>query len=131
MKGQAFLSLVILIGAIVALVGITLAVIVSSFIETGYGYRASVTAQSVANSGAEDAVLHLDRGDIASFPDSYTLTVGSNTASVAIAQNSPSTGYYTIVSSSTVSQRTSKITVVAAVNASTTQVSVVSWQTTQ
>lgn len=130
MKGQAFLSLVILIGAIVALVGITLAVIVTSYIDTGYGYRSAVIAQSVANSGAEDAVLHLDRGDITTFPDSYTLPVGSNTASVAISQSSTST-YYTIISSSTVSERTSKVTVVATVNASTTQVGVVSWQISQ
>lgn len=126
MKGQAFLSLVFLIGTIVALIGITLAFFANSFIDTGYGYQASTQAEAIATSGAEDALLQLNRSG-SSAPTSYTLPVGSSTATVTITQGSPSTGYVTILSTATVSSRIRKINVVAALNASTSQVSVVSW----
>lgn len=129
-RGQAFLSLVILIGAIALVVAATLAFIAASFVDTGYGYQASAQAGAVANSGAEDGLLHLNRGDL-SYPASYDLPVASNTAAVTITKDSPSTGYYTILSTATVSFRTRKVSVVAQYNASTSQIVVTSWQNTQ
>ncbi len=126
MKGQAFLALIFLIGTIVALIGITLAFLANSFIDTGYGYQASTQAEAVATSGAEDALLQLNRSGSGA-PSSYSVPVGSSTASVTITQGSPSAGLVTILSTATVSSRTRKINVVAALNASTTKVSVVSW----
>jgi hypothetical protein len=126
MKGQAFLSLIFLIGAIVALAGITLAFFANSFVDTGYGYQASTQAEAIATSGAEDGLLQLNRyGSTA--PASYTLPVGSSTATVTITQGSPSAGYATILSIATITSHTKKIDVVATVNASTSKVSVVSW----
>ncbi len=128
--GQAFLSLVILIGVIVVLIGVTLAFLATSFVDTGYGYQASVQAEAVATSGAQDGLLRLDRGDL-TYPASYNLSVGSNTAAVTITKDSPSAGYFTVLSTATVSNRTRKVSVVAAYNASTSQIAVTSWQNTQ
>jgi len=136
-KGQAFLALVFMIGAIVALVGVTLAIFASSFVDTGYGYQAAAQAQSVATAGAEDALLQLNRN--ANFPcgtvdaSGYTVPVGSSTASVMVTQGAcPATnGTATIISSSTVSNRTSKLSVVVSINASTSQVSILSWTPTE
>jgi hypothetical protein len=131
-KGQAFLALVFIIGAIVILTGVTLALFASAFVDSGYGYQASAQAQAVATAGVEDALLQLNRN--ADFPCStadasgYTIPVGSSTATVTVSQSCPTTsGYATILSVAIVSGRTSKLSVVASVNASTSQVGVVSW----
>jgi uncharacterized protein (UPF0333 family) len=126
-KGQAFLALVFLIGAIVAIVGVLIAFFANSSIDTGYGLSAAAAAEAVASSGAQDAMLQLDRN--ASFASSgYTIPVGSSTASVMVDQNTPSTGYVTIISAATVSSHTKKIQVILYVNPSTTQMTTVSSQ---
>lgn len=131
MKGQAFLALVFLIGTIVVLIGVTLAFLANSFVDTGYGYQDLIQAQSLATSGAEDALLQLDRSGTSWNPGTYTLFVGSSTASVTVTQNSPSTNYYTIISAATVSNHVGKVDVVAYVASSTSQVSIISWQNVQ
>lgn len=129
-SGQTFLALVFLIGGIIALVGITLAFLVTSFIDSGYGFQASVRAEAIANSGIQDALLQLDRN--ASFSNSgYLLPVGSSTATVSVTQNSPSTGLVTILSAATVSGRVKKINVILSENSTTDQFSPISWQETQ
>lgn len=130
-RGQTFLALVFLIGGMVALIGLTLAFLANSFIDTGYGYRASVRAEAVAFSGAQDALLRLDRLPVASIAGASNITVGSDTAAVTITQNVPAAGFVTILSSAAVSGYTKKISVVGAINATTGQVSVVSWQAIQ
>jgi hypothetical protein len=132
-KGQAFLSLVLLVGGAMILIGLTLAFLATSFVDTGYGYQALTQAEAIATSGVEDALLQLDRnpnfGNTTGY--SYTLPVASSTAMVTVTQSDPSAGFVTILSSATVGNRTRNVTVIAAVNASTSQVSVVSWQITQ
>jgi hypothetical protein len=130
-KGQAFLALIFLIGGIVILVGVTLAFLVNSYVDTTYGYQALVSAQAVAISGAEDALLQFNRNGSSWNPGTYSVVVGSSTATVTVTQNSPATGEDTIVSYGTVSLRTGKVSVVAAVNASTSAVNVISWQQVQ
>lgn len=130
LRGQAFLALVFLIGGIVVLIGITIAFFTNSFVDTGYGYKAQVLAEAAAASGAEDGLLQLDRNP--NFSSSgYSLAVGSSTATVTITQNSPSSGFITVLSTATVSSRTRKINVVLSLNATTGQTSIVSWQTIQ
>jgi uncharacterized protein (UPF0333 family) len=133
MKGQAFLALVFLIGTIVVLIGATLAFTANSFIDSGYGYNASIQAQAAATSGVNDALLQLDREGTAWTPTTnpYTIAVGSTTATVTVTANSPSTNYYTILSAATVASHVGKVSVVAYVVASTSQVQVVSWQNVQ
>ncbi len=124
------MALVFLVGGIVILIGATLAFLANSFIDTGYGYQALTQAEAVATSGAEDALLKIDRGVFASNA-AYSFPVGSSTASVTVTLGSPSAGYDTILSSATVANRTKAVSVVVAVNASTSQASVTSWQDVQ
>src|SRR5580658_10262785 len=89
-KGQSFLALVLLIGGIVAVIGVTIAFFSSSFVDSSYGYQASASAETAATSGAEDALLQLDR-NAAFASGGYSLVVGSTTATVSVAQGTPST----------------------------------------
>ena len=129
--GQSFLGIVILIGGIVITVGAILAFLASSLVDTTYGYKASAIAEATANAGVQDALLQLDRNSLVSFPSGYTLSTGNATATIFITQNSPSTGYITVLASSTVLSRIRKIDVVLTQNASTTAPTVVSWQEVQ
>lgn len=129
-KGQSFVSLVIMIGAIMAIVGALVAFFALSYIGTTFGTYASARADAAANSGIQDAMLHLDR-DPSWAPSPYTLTVGSSTATVTVTQSSTAPEYVTVLSSATVSSYTRKIQAVLLVNPSTTQLSVVSWQYVQ
>jgi hypothetical protein len=133
-RGQVFLGLVFLIGSIVLMVGLLIAFLSNSFVDTGYGLAASANAEAAATSGAQDALLQLDRNPSVSDPypsSGYTLLAGSSTVTVYITQDVPSAGYITVLSVSTVANRTRKINIVLAKNASTTQMSVVSWQEVQ
>ncbi len=126
-SGQSFLVLILLIGGMVAVIGVLLAFFAGALVDSSSGYQASVTAQAAAISGAQDALLQLDRN-----PDfsagGYALAVGSTTATVSVTQNAPSAYLITVSSSAIVSGRTGKINVVVAENASTSQMTIVSWQ---
>lgn len=125
-RGQAILSLILLIGGIIVLIGLALAFLATSFVNSAYGYRAAQRAEAVASSGVFDALMQLARNQ--SFSSTgYTLTVSSDTASVTVTQNSPATGQATVVSSSTVSLSTKTIRAIVSENTSTGQVFVVSW----
>jgi hypothetical protein len=128
-SGQTFLALVFFIGAIVAIVGILIAFFANSFVDTGYGLSASANAEAAATSGAQDAMLQLDRNPTVS--STYSLPVGSTTVSVAITQNAPSTGYITILSTASVANHVRKVQVVLFENASTSQLSVISQKDVQ
>lgn len=129
-RAQAFLSLVFVIGGIVAVIGVLLAFLANTFIDTGYGYQASATAEAVATSGAEDALLQLDRN--ASFSSSgYSLAVGSSTATVVVTNNAAATGAVTVLSTASVSNRTRKVQVVLSETTSTGQLTITSWQEIQ
>ena len=129
-KGQAYLALIFLIGGTVALIAVTLTFLTGTFVDTGYGYRASVQAEAVAGAGAEDALLRLNRD--ASFTSTgYSLAVGSSTATVVVSSTTPTAGYPTILSTATVNSRVKKINVVVSIGSNTGQISVVSWQSIQ
>ena len=128
-RAQAALSTVLLIGGIIVLIGMSIAFLASSFLNSSQGYRQAQRAQAVVISGVEDALIQLARNkDFAS--TGYSLTVGSSTVSVSVTQDSPATGQATIVASSSVSsyQRTARV--VVSRNASTSQTTVVSWTET-
>jgi hypothetical protein len=125
--GQSFLALVLLIGSIVVAVGLTVSTLANSFLDTGFGYEASVIAQSAATSGAEDALLRLDRN--ASFSSAgYSLTVAGANAMVSVTQNFPSSNFVTVSSTATVSGRTRTIGVIVVNNAANGQMNIASWQ---
>ncbi len=126
-RGQATLSLVFLVGGLIVLVGVSLAFLIISFISSGYGFRVSNQALSVAMAGAEDAVMQVVRDKDFSSPSGYSVPVGSWSADVTVIANSPSSGQDTITSASTISGYQRKIQVVVAVVSSTGQVDVISW----
>jgi hypothetical protein len=128
-KGQVFLALIFFIGGIIAIVGLLLAFLAASSADSGYGVAASFAAESAATAGAEDALLQLDRN--AAFASAgYSVPSGSSTATVTVT-NPSSAGQATILSVSTVSAHTKKISVVVSENAATGQVNVISWMEIQ
>ena len=127
-KGQTFLALVIFIGGIIAVAGLLIAFFAASSVDTEYGVAAEFNAEAAATAGAEDGLLQLDRNAQFSNTLGYAVSAGSSTtATVTVTQNTPSTGFATILSVATVSGHTKKINVVASENASTEQISVISW----
>ncbi len=127
-NGQAALSFVFLIGVIVLSIGVAVAFLANSFLNSGYGYQAANRAMAVASAGAEDALMRLARNKDFSSVSSYSVPVGSDSASVTVNQNSPSTGQAKIVSSATVSFQQRKFQVVVSIDSTTGQVSLISWQ---
>ncbi len=128
------MALVFLIGSIIILLGVTIALLVSSSIDTSYGYQNVQAAEGVATAGAEDALLQLDRNVCFSpSPNPYTLTVGSSTASVTVTQSNPSTctGTITVLSTATVTNRTRKVNVTVVQDPITGQLELTSWQIIQ
>lgn len=129
-SGQALLALVFLIGGIILAAGIVLALIILSFVDTSYGFKASQTAEAAAVAGAEDALLQIARNNTFA-STGYSLVSGGTTATVVATQNSPSSGYITVLSTATVGNRTRKVNVVLSTNSVTGQASVVSWNEIQ
>lgn len=131
-NGQAFLALTLFIGGIVAVVGVLIAFLALSYVDTGYGTVAALNAEAAATSGAEDGLLQLDRDTAFSNTSGYSVSTGtSTTATVTVTQNTPSSGLATILSVATVSGHTKKISVIAAENPVTGQISIVSWADVQ
>ncbi len=128
-EGQGLLTVTLLVGLIVAAIAATLAFLSGSLANNGYAYKASAQAGAAATSGAEDALLQINRN--ATFGSAgYSFAVGSSTATVTATRNSPSNGLTTILSTATVSGYTKTVQVVVSVNATTSAVSVISWQNT-
>ena len=129
-KGQVFLALTFFIGGILAVAGILIAFLALSNVNTGYGAAAAYKAEAAATAGAEDGLLQLDRNAAFSTNSSgpYSVSTASGApATVSVTPNLLSPGLVTILSTATVSGHTKKINVVVSENASTWQVSVVSW----
>ncbi len=123
-RGQVALSLIFLIGGLVIMGAVSLAFMILTFINSGYGYRASNQALSAAQAGVNDAVLLLERNK--SYAGTYALTVGSSSASVTVTQNA-SSGQATVLSTASVSRYTRKLQAVISVDPSTGQVDLLSW----
>jgi hypothetical protein len=119
---------VLLIGAIILVVGTTIAFTTVAFIDGSYGSQASQNAEAVAAGGVEDAQLRLARGDIAN-GGTYTVTTATGSATVTVTP--PSAGLATVLSIATVLFRTRKIQAVFAIDPTTGQVSQVSWNEVQ
>ncbi len=128
--GQTFLALVFLIGGLIATVAITFAILSVSFAGQTYAFQSATVAEAAATAGVEDAQVQLIRNSSFS-SGGYTVNSGAANASVVVTQNSPATGFVTVVSASTVALNIRKIQAVFYENASTSQISLASWQFTQ
>jgi uncharacterized protein (UPF0333 family) len=126
-RAQATLALVFLIGGIIVVIGVSLAFVVASFIASGYGFRLSNQALAIASGGINDAVIKLVRNKDYSAASPYSVPIGAYAASVTVTQNSPVSGQVTIVSAATVGSYTRKVKAVVAVDSSSGQVQLVSW----
>ncbi len=127
-KGQAALSLVFLIGGIIILIGVTVAFLTVSFINSGFGLQASDRARATASAGVYDAMMQLVRQGTFSAATPYTVPVGSYSASVTVTQGAPIAGEVTILSKASVSFHERDIQAVAAVNATTGLINILSWK---
>ncbi|OGY97336.1 MAG: hypothetical protein A2122_01480 [Candidatus Liptonbacteria bacterium GWB1_49_6] len=128
-KGQATLSLAILVGGTAVLIGLTLAFLTISFTNSSSGFQSAERALAVASAGADDALLRLVRNK--DFPSSkYTLEVGSGNhiATVIVQNSSPVFNRVTITSQATVGVAQRKIEVIAEVDGDTGKMSVISWR---
>ena len=96
-RGQASISLVLLVGGIASAAVITIATVAIGAIATGYGADHLQRARAAALAGIDDARLRITRnpGD----SGSYSITAGSSSVAVSITQNAPSSGFTTISSS--------------------------------
>lgn len=124
-NGQAALSLIFLISGIVVVVGVTLAFLATSFVNSGLGFQTSERALAAASAGASDALLQLVRNkDFTS--GGYSFNVGSGSVTVT-AQGSGS-NKTTIVSTATMGRYQRKIQVVASADSTIGQINIISWQ---
>lgn len=131
-KGQVFLALTFFIGGILAVAGILIAFLALSNVDTGYGVAAAYKAEAAATAGVEDGLLQLDRNAAFSSTSGYSVSsASSTTATVTVTQNTPASGFATILSVATVSGHTKKVSVVVSENAATGQINIVSWADVQ
>lgn len=128
LNGQATLALVFLIGGIILVVGVSSAFVVTSFITSGYGFQSASRAAMVANAGIDDALIKLIRNKDFSSPTPYQLPVGEYSASVTVVQNYPAAGKVTITSTAAVRAHQRKVQAIAAVDAASGEVQLVSWE---
>jgi hypothetical protein len=138
-NGQGALSLTILVGGTVILMGITLAFLVGSFAISSGSFRAANRALAIASGGTQDAVLQLIRdrnffaGEYCVPDDGSGCPAGSlpdGVAKVNMAQDTPLLGQITITgtASSFGSQR--KVEVIVSIDQITGRVGVISWKQT-
>ncbi len=88
-------------GGLIVLMALTLVFLSQSFLTSSYGFQSSERAKAVAASGVYDAMLRLTRNKDLS--ESYSMPLGSYSASITVTQDTPGSGFVTIVSTSTVS----------------------------
>jgi len=130
-RGQGVLALVFLIGGITALVGLSVAFLATSFVNSTYGFQAAQRAEIVASAGVYDALMRLARDKDCCTPSNYSVPVGNDTADVTITQNSPAAGQATINSQATVSSRQRRIRAVVSIDSNSGLVTPLSWNQTQ
>jgi len=126
--GQAALSFVFLVGAIIALIATSLAFLTISFVNSSFGFQASQRALAAASSGAADALMQLIRNKDFSDATGYGVSVGNGSATVTVSQNTPAIGQATIISTALVSIYQLRIRVIVSIHSLNGQVKVISWQ---
>jgi hypothetical protein len=124
-RGQATLSLVFLIGGILLVMSVTIAALVISFLNSGYGFQAANRSLAAAHAGVQDAHLQLIRNK--SFSGTYSFVTASSTANVTVTQDSPVAGQATAVADATFSGYKRKIQAVFSVNAATGEIDLLTW----
>lgn len=121
--GQIALPFILLVSGIIIEITIAGSFITYFLSRSGLGERLSLRASAAANSGIRDAILRITRDkEYASSPQSYNLTVGSDTAAVTVSRtiDDPQNSYiYTITSTATAGSRKKKLKATVIVNRTT------------
>lgn len=126
-RGQATISLVLLIGGIASAIVIAIALISISSIGTGFGADASQRSRAAALAGIEDGALRLARDTTDS--GTYTVSPGNVTTTVTIYPNTPSAGYSSVYSQATTGIRRTRLYATYSINPITGIVTLVSIDT--
>ncbi|MBI2033994.1 MAG: hypothetical protein HYT13_02765 [Candidatus Liptonbacteria bacterium] len=126
-SGQAALSLVFLTGGIIVLIGLSLAFLAISFINSSFGFQSANKALAVASAGVNDALIQLARNK--SFSGSYCVPspCGPGNSSTTVSQNTPSPGLVTIESQASSFTSRRRIKAIVSISSTTTQVNLISW----
>ena len=131
-RGQAALTLVLVVGAIVLIAGLTLLFLVISFTSATYGLRAANRALAVATAGAEDVLIRVVRDvSFSGCSGPCAVPVGNDTATVTVTNAYATTtnpgSTITIDAEAGVLSARRKVRVVVSVDTATGRVSTVSW----
>ena len=126
-RGQAALSFVFLVVTIIILVATTLALVVTSFLNSTFGFQASERAAAGAAAGGDDALMQLIRNKEFSDIVGYTVPVGGGSATVTVTQLA---GQATIVSVGSLSIYERRVRAVVSVDPVTGRVTILSRQRT-
>ena len=133
--GQGALSVTLLIGGIVVLMGGTIAFLVVAFLHSSSSFQAANRALAVASGGARDALIQLARNKDFEAIGANVYCVPANTvpcpqgfAEVTVTQNAPALGQATIISEGTSGTHKRKIRAVVSIATSTGESTLVSWE---
>lgn len=113
-RGQATISLVLLIGGIASAIVIAIALISISMIGTGFAADAAQRSRGAAMAGIEDGALRLARNSAEA--GSYSINAGTATTSVTIYSATPGAGYSAVYAQATVGVRRSRLYAVYALD---------------
>ncbi len=123
MNGISALSTILLISLIILELSVAAALTSASLSNTFYGERMASEALSAARAGAEDAIIRVIRYKncpTTGCPASYSVTVGSRSTDVTIADDGQ--GHITITSTGAAFTRKKKVQVILGVNSTTGEV---------
>jgi len=127
-RGAAMLPVVMILGGVIIEITVASAFVAYSVSQIGLGERLSSEALSAARSGAMDAIARVLQDKDFYDTDGYSLTVGNRTASIVITKDYPSVGQTRIVSTGTALIRQKKIQVDLAVDSTTGETNIISFE---
>ena len=122
-SGQTALATIFLIGGVIVLLGTSLALVALSFSNSALGFQASNRALAAAMAGIEDAKLQLLRNkdfyDVGYCVPFASTPCPAGSATVVVAQDTPSSGQVTVTAEAIVQRRRRRIQGIFAVATST------------
>lgn len=117
-KGVSALPTILLISSIIVEISVALALLSNALVNTRFSERLTAEALLTARSGAQDAILRIERykncPSSPNCPGTYSLSVGSNTADVTITNDSA--GRITVMSTGIAKNRQKKVEVILGVD---------------
>jgi len=92
-NGFASLPVILLIGGMLVEIGIAGAFVAYFLSQSGFGVKSSQDAFAAAQAGIQDAMIKIVRDkNFNTYPNSYTISVGSNSAQVSVCKDTCAAG---------------------------------------